>query len=124
MKKSTVFTLFLAALMMLPLFFAQLTVAGEIDDAVTRGEKLFADPSLGSNGMSCNSCHSNLGKGDSPLTGRTPFPKVFAMAKKMRTLDQTVQACIVGALKGKPLAWDDARLTDLVTYVNTLYQQK
>jgi cytochrome c len=97
--------------------------AGELEDAVARGGKLFADTSLGTNGMSCNSCHTNMGKGDSPLAGRTPFPKVFAMAKKVQTLDQTVQDCIMGALKGKPLSWDDAKLTDLVAFVNTLYQK-
>lgn len=123
MRQLACATLFLASIMM-PLLLPHRAAAGEIEDAVARGEKLFADPTLGTNGMSCNSCHTKMGTGDSPLTGRPAFPKVFAMAKKMRTLDQTVQGCIAGALKGKPLAWDDARLTDLVTYVNSLYQKK
>jgi len=123
MRKSAFVTLSLLALL-LPLFSTYTAAAGEIEDAVARGAKLFADTSLGTNGMSCNSCHTNLGKGDSPLSGRPPFPKVFAMAKQIRTLDQTVQACIVNALKAKPLAWDDAKLTDLVTYVNSLYMNK
>jgi cytochrome c len=117
-------TLLLALLLALPLLFAHAAVAGEIEDAVARGSKLFADTSLGTNGMSCNSCHTNMGKGDSPLAGRTPFPKVFSMAKKVLTLDQTVQNCLMGALKGKALAWDDPKLTDLVTYVDSLYHKK
>ena len=124
MSTSARTTLFLTALMMLPLLFPHTTAAGELEDAVARGHKLFADASLGTTGMSCNSCHTNMGKGDIPFTGRAPVPKVFSMAKQMRTLDQTVQGCIMGAMKGKPLAWEDARLTDLVTYVNSLYHKQ
>lgn len=124
MNKSERSTLFLTVLTMLPLLFAHPAVAGDLEDAAARGQQLFADASLGTNGKSCNSCHTDLGKGDIPFTGRAPFPKVFSMAKKMRTLDQTVQGCIMGAMKGSPLAWDDAKLTDLVTYVNSLYQKK
>jgi len=124
MSKSARVTLSLMAFMVLPMLVPHLSVAGEFEDAVARGGKLFADASLGTNGKSCNSCHTTMGMGDSALTGRSPFPKVFSMAKKMQTLDQTVQGCIVGALKGKPLAWDDAKLTDLVTYVSSLYQKK
>jgi cytochrome c len=114
----------LTAVMLLPLFTPHHAAAGEAEDAIARGQKLFADASLGSNGMSCNSCHTKMGRGDVPLAGRAPFPKVFSMAKQMRTLDQTVQACIMGALKGQPLAWDDAKLTDLVAFVNSLYAKK
>ncbi|MHB8837017.1 MAG: c-type cytochrome [Candidatus Methylomirabilia bacterium] len=124
MNKSARATLFLIAITVLPLLFPRPAASGESEDAVASGKKLFADASLGTNGRSCNSCHTGLGKGDIPFTGRVPFPKVFSMAKKMRTLDQTVQGCIIGAMKGSPLAWDDAKLTDLVTYVNTLYQKQ
>ncbi len=121
MSTSARTTLFLSALLMIPLLFPHPTAAGEFEDAAARGQKLFADASLGTNGKSCNSCHTNLGQGDIPFTGRAPFPKVFAMAKKMRTLDQTVQGCLMGAMKGNALAWDDAKLTDLVTYIDSLY---
>jgi cytochrome c len=123
MSTSARTTLFLAALALLPLLFPHPTAAGEFEDAAARGQKLFADASMGANGKSCNSCHTNMGKGDSPFTGRAPFPKVFSMTNKMRTLDQTVQGCIMGAMKGKALAWDDAKLTDLVTYISSLYQK-
>ena len=116
--------LFLAVVLMLPLLLPHPGAAGELEDAIASGQKLFTDASLGTNGKSCNSCHTGMGKGEIPFTGLVPFPKVFSMAKKMRTLDQTVQGCIVGAIKGDPLPWDDARLTDLVTYIDSLYQQK
>jgi thiosulfate dehydrogenase len=113
----------LAALLGFTVCGARSAAAGEVEDAAARGQKLFVDAGLGTNGKSCDSCHTGLGKGDLPLTGRAPFPKVFSMAKQVRTLDQTVQACIVNAVKGQPLAWDDPKLTDLVTYVSTLYQK-
>ena len=124
MSTSARATLFLTAIMMLPLLFPHPGAAGELEDAIASGQKLFVDMSLGTNGKSCNSCHTSMGQGDIPFTGLAPFPKVFSMAKKMRTLDQTVQGCIMGALKGNPLAWDDARLTDLVTYVDSLYKKQ
>lgn len=124
MRLSTRVLLFMTMFMVLPMLFPHHAAAGELEDAVARGGKLFADARLGTNGMSCNSCHTNMGRGNSPLAGRPPFPKVYSMSKQVRTLDQAVQGCIAGALKGKPLAWDDERLTDLVTYVNSLYQTK
>lgn len=124
MSMSARATLVLVSLMTLPLLFPNVAAAGDLEDAAARGKQLFADASLGTNGKSCNSCHTDMGRGDIPFTGRAPFPKVFSMAKQVRTLDQTVQACIAGALKGKALAWDDAKLTDLVTYINSLYQKQ
>lgn len=121
MRKSAQAMLFLTATMIIPLLSPHPAAAGEFEDAVASGQKLFADAGLGTNGKSCDSCHTNLGKGDIPFAGRAPFPKVFSMAKRVRTLDQTVQGCLMGAIKGNPLAWDDAKLTDLVAYINSLY---
>jgi mono/diheme cytochrome c family protein len=114
----------LLALLVSPVIWLDSAAAGPAEDAVARGEKLFADAGLGTNDKSCNSCHTELGKGDNKLTGRSPFPKVFSMAKKVRTLDQTIQLCITGAMKGPALAWDDDKLADLASYVNALYQMK
>ena len=114
----------LLALLVAPAVWSASAVAGPVEDAAARGEKLFSDAGLGTNGKSCNSCHTELGKGDNKLTGRSTFPKVFSMAKKVRTLDQTVQLCITGAMKGPALAWDDDKLADLASYVNALNQMK
>lgn len=113
--------LLLTALTILPLLFPPPAAAGGVEDAAGSGQKLFVDASLGTNGRTCNSCHTGMGKGDLPFAGRGPFPKVFGRPGQVRTLDQAVQICITGAMKGNPLAWDDSRLTDLVTYVNSLY---
>ena len=111
----------LLALLAAPALWSNPAFAGPAEDAAASGEKLFADAGLGTNGKSCNSCHTELGKGDKKFSGRSPFPKVFARAKKVRTLDQMVQMCLTGAMKGPALAWDDDKLADLVFYVNGLY---
>jgi cytochrome c len=112
----------LLALLAAPALWSNPAFAGPAEDAAARGEKLFADAGLGTNGKSCTTCHTELGKGKNKLTGRSPFPK--ARAKGVRTLDQMVQMCLTGAMKGPALAWDDDKLTDLVFYVNGLYQMK
>lgn len=124
MGKMLTVSIALVALLVIPAIWPNPVDAGPAEDAVARGEKLFADAGLGTNDKSCNSCHTNLGKGDNKLTGRSPFPKVFSMAKKVRTLDQTIQLCITGAMKGPALAWDDDKLSDLASYVNALYQMR
>ena len=45
------------------------------------------------------------------------YPKYFMMAKRVMTLDQVVHFCVVNPLKGKALAWDDQKLTDLTAYI-------
>jgi mono/diheme cytochrome c family protein len=86
----------------------------ELKDARHAGIAVFADAGLGTNGKSCIECHA-----PSHFAGKKPFPKI-AMGK-VRTLDQAMQTCIVNALQGKALAWDDERLTALSVYVWTLY---
>jgi mono/diheme cytochrome c family protein len=90
-------------------------VADELKDARHTGETLFADKGLGTNGKACITCHA-----PSHFAGKRWFPKV-AMGKKVLTLDQAVQTCVVNALQGKPFAWDDDRLTALSVFVWTLY---
>ncbi len=98
----------------------------ELKAAYKRGMELFKDASLGTTGMSCNSCHMEGGTkpgkmGDMEIK---PFhnlgdhyPKHFAMGKKVMTLDQVVNLCITSPMKGEALKWDDQRLADLVTYI-------
>lgn len=84
-------------------------------DFAARGAKLFADTGLGANGKSCATCHSD-GK---VWAGKPRFPKVALGG--MHTLDQAIQNCVAGALGGKPLGWDDERLTALAVFVDGAY---
>ena len=95
---------------------------------VDKGMKLFMDPKLGTTDMSCNSCHIEMGKakkdgpmGAKPLAGRTrSFPKFVPMTKRVVTLDQMTQFCIVNPMKGTALPWDSEEITALVAYMQTL----
>jgi thiosulfate dehydrogenase len=98
----------------------------ELMAAVERGKALFGDPALGTSGMSCNSCHMEGGTkpgtmGDMKtkpfMNVAASYPKYVGMAKKVITLDQIVNICIMGPLKGEPLKWDDQRLADLSAYI-------
>lgn len=99
--------------------------AAEMKASIERGMKLFNDPELGTSGQTCNTCHMKGGTvpgkmGDKKLMAfdslNAKYPMYWMMAKKVMTLDQVVNRCIVMALKGEPLVWDDQKLTDLVAY--------
>jgi cytochrome c len=89
----------------------------EINLAAERGKALWNDASLGTNGKSCSACHTEPAE----LAGIThKFPKYQKMAKKVITIDQMVNMCIVNPRKGTALASDDQRMADIVTYMATM----
>jgi cytochrome c len=99
--------------------------AKELAKSVENGKKLFNDKSLGTSGMTCNPCHVKYGTkaGKMGEMSIPPFdnlgakyPKFFMTAKRVMTLDQVINWCIMMPLKGKPLVWDDSKLTDLTAY--------
>jgi cytochrome c553 len=73
-----------------------------------RGKILFNDPKLasGTAGISCNSCHPN-GKGVEKAGAREDLARI-------------INACIVKALKGKPLDPKSADMADLIAYIKSL----
>lgn len=105
----------------------------ELQKSVERGKALFNDTTLGTSGLTCNSCHMDGGTKGSEMKGMTisafddlgaKYPKYFMMANRIMTLDQVVIFCIVNPLKGKPPAWDDQKLTDLTAYVASVKAKK
>ncbi len=97
--------------------------------AITMGRKLFKDSSLGTNGKSCNSCHINMGRsykkgpmGAMNFFSREKYPRYFMMAKRVMSLDQIINTCVKMALKGKPLKWNDPKLTALNAYISSLHK--
>jgi cytochrome c len=97
----------------------------EMKASIERGKKLFSDPKLGTNDQMCGTCHvaggTKPGKlGEKELKAfdalNTKYPMYWMGAKRVMTLDQVVNWCLVNALAGKPLVWDDQKLTDLVAY--------
>ncbi|MDH5406738.1 MAG: hypothetical protein OEX80_09380 [Candidatus Aminicenantes bacterium] len=105
---------------------AQMDPKAELMKSVERGKVLFMDATLGTSGMSCNSCHPEGGTKEGKMGEKTimPFdnlaakyPKYITSAKRVMTLDQMINWCIVKAMKGEALAWDSQKLTDLTAYV-------
>ena len=82
------------------------------------GEKLWNDSSLGTNGLSCSTCHTNFGSFNA--TFGEPFPHTVAMADTSGIskidLDEMVQLCLVVPMKGKPLGWNSQDLGALTAY--------
>lgn len=70
-----------------------------------RGKALFADTALGTNGKSCNTCHTGMGRGDKNLVGEKPF-------------EHTIRDCIQASLQGDP--GQDQAVADLKAYIESL----
>lgn len=106
------------SLLVASVIFCGVALASELSDAAARGAALFKDPALGTNGKSCTSCHED----GRVWAGKARFPKVAVGG--LHTLDQAIQICISSALGGKPLPWDDGRVTDLAIFIDAAYTQK
>jgi cytochrome c len=131
--RKTLFVVLLCMIVAVTVLSAEEKKKGEMADAhkelmaaAERGKALFGDAKLGTSGMSCSSCHMEGGTkpgkmGDKEIKPfmnvAASYPKYVGMAKKVITLDQIVNICIAGPLKGEPLKWDDQRLADLSAYI-------
>jgi len=107
--------------------------AKELAKSVENGKKLFFDKSLGTSGMTCNSCHVGGGTKEGKMGDMvvppwdnlaSKYPRYLEVAKRVFTLDQIVNVCVSQALKGDPLAWDSQKLTDLTAYCVSVKAKK
>ncbi|KJR41283.1 cytochrome c family protein [Candidatus Magnetoovum chiemensis] len=89
---------------------------------VENGKKLFNDPAFagGTSGKSCNTCHAD-GKG---LEKAGAEQKITMMGKEYNSLEEAVNACIEGTLKGKPLSPDAKEMKDITAYIKSLGAMK
>lgn len=96
------------------------------EELLSMGETLWNDKALGSNNLSCASCHKNNVK-RFKKTFLEPYPHMVKMAKKKAGLDQVttegmVQLCMIVPMKSDPLPWDSAELAALSTYIEQVVQ--
>ncbi len=85
---------------------------------VKKGNILFNDGNLGTNGKSCNSCHS----GGKDIDGSK---KTFSiLGSEQDSLEDAVNFCIEMALSGKPLEKDSEKMGNMVSYLKTLKAKK
>ncbi len=87
-------------------------------DPVELGKTLFQDPSLGTTGQTCKTCHP------SPETSMkgvgNKYPAYFGMVGREMTLIEVINFCIQTPLKGTPLPPGDERLLALEAYLKSL----
>ncbi|SDJ74310.1 hypothetical protein [Billgrantia gudaonensis] len=92
-------------------------------ELLARGEALYYDTSLSSNGLACASCHgsdgNDMGYND---TFERPFPHEVAMASNQFGMDQVhademIQICMVAPMEAEPLAWGSEELASLAAYM-------
>ena len=94
--------------------------AGQKAELVELGKKLWKAQNLGTNGQSCNTCHSNLNTYEESF--RKPYPHFVQIVKDKSgadsvTAEEMVQFCVAVPLAGKLLAWDSKELAALTAYV-------
>jgi cytochrome c peroxidase len=77
--------------------------------SAARGAALFRDPSLGTNGKSCATCHEG---------GKRLDPEELAEATDAHLAGYS-NSCIEGMMKGPLLPQDSARLRSLVLHLRT-----
>lgn len=75
---------------------------------VERGKYLFSDPTLGTTGESCSTCHPNGTK------------LKDAIHKDDVTLAKITNGCIVNLMKGSPLDVTSADFEDLASYLRSV----
>lgn len=84
----------------------------EMERMIKNGYKIFHDPTLGANGISCDMCHP-----DASNTHPETYPKFQTQIKKVSLLRDMINWCIENPLEGKPLAEDDPRMKALEAYI-------
>lgn len=92
-------------------------------ELLARGEALYYDTSLSTNGLSCATCHGSDGQdmGYNP-TFEEAFPHRVAMAENQFGLsevhaDEMVQICMVAPMQASPLDWGGEALPSLSAYM-------
>lgn len=88
----------------------------EWDRTVAQGRAVFADPSLGTNGKSCASCHREEG-----LRGVADrYPEYDAALNRHVSLQERLQSMIRTKLGGRDLPLGDARTVALEAFLKSL----
>jgi cytochrome c len=83
----------------------------ETAKAIKRGEELWTDRSLGSNGQNCNICHA-----DGSATHPETYPKYKQQFGRVVTAQEFINWCLIVALRGQKQPLGGEVLTALEAY--------
>ncbi len=86
--------------------------AAEMKRMIKNGYKIFHDPTLGKNGISCDMCHP-----DASNTHPETYPKFQTQIKKASLLRDMINWCIENPLEGETLTGDDPKMKALEAYI-------
>ena len=81
-----------------------------------KGKAMFNDPKFAGGSKACNECHPN-GKGLEKAGEQKEF---HVMKQTQKSLEEAVNACIVGANKGKAIDVKSQQMQDVVAYIKSL----
>ena len=89
----------------------------------SRGEKLWNDPSLSSNGLACATCH--VGGSQMNASSAKPYPHRVAMVSQQSGVSEVntaemIQFCMLTPMASDPLPWDSVELAALTAHVQAL----
>ncbi len=85
----------------------------EYQFVVKEGRKVFTNPQLGSNTVTCNECHPNAAN-----THPETYPKFQKQLGKVVTISEMINWCIANPLEGKKMLLSDPRMTALIAYIS------
>ena len=83
----------------------------ETDKVIQRGQMLWKDRQLGTNGQNCNMCHP-----DGSATHPETFPKYKQQFGRVATVQEFINWCLVAALRGESQEIGSDVLTALEAY--------
>lgn len=91
---------------------------------VAKGEKLWNDPSLSTNGLACATCHAGKyaqmnASFAKPYPHRVNMPAQMAGVSEVSAAEMT-QFCMLQPMQAEPFDWDDQRLVALTAYVENI----
>jgi len=98
--------------------------AAQVDDewnalmsAVAKGDAMWHDGKMGSNGLACGNCHP-----DGSATNPHTWPKFQSNLGKVGTLRDMINWCITVPMQGKPLALDSDGMIAMEAYATYMHQ--
>lgn len=80
-------------------------------DAVAKGDALWHNPKLGTNGLACGNCHP-----DGSATNPHTWPKYQSNLGKVGTLREMINWCITVPMQGTPFAYDNEDMIAMEAY--------
>ncbi|MEJ2686404.1 MAG: cytochrome C [Gammaproteobacteria bacterium] len=110
-------------------------LSGPLAKTVAHGRDIFLHDTFGGRGMTCDSCHTEGGKGPTVVPGSSMkgpslsnaaavFPRYKQDDGRVLTLAEQIHGCISGALGGEAPAYGSDTMRALETYLTALSQGK